>query len=289
MSSPSFVANLADDDSLERAASRRKRSQRIGEFATAFNAWFKKFALAWIFPLTVLALWWLAAERGWVAEQILPNPTVVGSTFRELWDSGDILSNLEISLLRVLYGFVTGALIGLALGISIGLSPIAKDYLYPLFRVFAQVPSLGWLPLLMMVVGIEESLKIILIAKAVAVPITINTYQGIQSVPTRFIEVARVYGFNRWQLLRKVVLPAALPPIWNGIRYGMTHAWLALVAVELLASSEGLGFMIVYGRQLFQLDVVIAAVIVVGTVGYTLDKVLALIEARLLHWRRQSF
>lgn len=249
----------------------------------------KGVAVAWVFPLSVLAFWWLAAERGWVAEQILPNPEVVAQTFSDLWTSGDILNNLGISLLRVLYGFVAGGLIGLALGVGIGLSPVAKDYLYPIFRVFAQVPSLGWLPLLMMVVGIEESLKIILIAKAVAVPITINTYQGIQNVPTRFIEVAHVYRFTRWQLLRRVVFPAAFPPIWNGVRYGMTHAWLALVAVELLASSEGLGFMIVYGRQLFQLDVVIAAVIVVGAVGFAMDRILALIEKRLLRWRRESF
>jgi sulfonate transport system permease protein len=261
----------------------------LQQHSSGLIAYLRGIATAWVFPLSVLTFWWLAAEHGWVAEQILPNPTVVAATFGDLWQSSDILSNLGISLLRVIYGFIAGALIGLALGVSIGLSPIAKDYLYPIFRIFAQVPSLGWLPLLMMVVGIEESLKIILIAKAVAVPITINTYQGIQNVPTRFIEVAKVYGFSRWQLLRRVVLPSAFPPIWNGIRYGMTHAWLALVAVELLASSEGLGFMIVYGRQLFQLDVVMAAVIVVGAVGFAIDKILALIEKRLLHWRRDSF
>jgi sulfonate transport system permease protein len=83
-----------------------------------------------------------------------------------------------------------------------------------------------------------------------------------------------------------VVFPAAFAPVWNGVRYGFTHAWLALVVVELLASSEGLGFMIVYGRQLFQLDVVLAAVVVVGAVGYALDKLLALVEARLLRWRK---
>lgn len=246
-------------------------------------------ALAWPFPLAVLALWWLAAAQGWVAEQILPSPLIVASTFADLWNSGDIVSNLSISLLRVLYGFLLGTGLGLGLGVLMGLSPVAKDYLYPSFHTFAQVPSLGWLPLLMMLVGIEEALKIILITKAVVVPVTINTYQGIGSVPTRLIEVARVYRFTRWQLLRKVVLPSAFPQIWTGVRFGLTKAWLALVAVELLASSEGLGFMLVYGRQLFQLDVVMAAVIVVGAVGFALDKLLAIIEGRLLSWRRESF
>ena len=137
--------------------------------------------------------------------------------------------------------------------------------------------------------GIDEALKIILIAKAALVPIAVNTYKGIENVPSRYVEVARVLQFSRWQLLWRVVFPAALPPVWNGVRYGFTHAWLALVVVELLASSEGLGYMIVFGRQLFQLDVVIAAVAVVGVVGYLGDQLLARIEVVLLGWRRSGF
>jgi sulfonate transport system permease protein len=248
-----------------------------------------RFALSWPFPLAVLLLWYLAAQYEWLPPQILPPPAMVATTFVELVQTGELPENLWISLWRVLGGFLAGGLGGLALGVLMGLSPTAKDYLYPTFRLVAQVPSIGWLPLLMMVVGIGEALKIILISKAAFVPIALNTYKGLQGVSTRFIEVARVYRFTRWQLLSRVVFPAALPQIWNGIRYGLTHAWLALVAVELLASSEGLGFMIVYGRQLYQLDVVLAAVIVVGAIGFALDKILALVEQRLLRWRRDGF
>jgi len=248
-----------------------------------------RFALSWPFPLALLLLWTLAAEFEWLPPQILPPPSMVLATFLDLVRSGELADNLWISLWRVLVGFAIGAAAGLVLGIAMGLSPRVRDYLYPSFRLVAQVPSVGWLPLLMMLVGIGEALKIILIAKAAGMPIALNTYKGLEGVPTRFIEVARVYGFTRWQLLRRVVLPAALPQIWNGIRYGLTHAWLALVAVELLASSEGLGFLIVYGRQLYQLDVVMAAVVVVGAFGYALDKLLAVIETRLLRWRRDAF
>jgi len=248
-----------------------------------------RFALSWPFPLTVLLLWYLAAEFAWLPAQILPPPAMVAHTFAELLQSGELGDNLWISLWRVLAGFLIGGSAGLALGVLMGLSPRARDYLYPSFRLVAQVPAVGWLPLLMMLVGIGEALKIILIAKAAGMPIAMNTYKGLESVPARFIDVARVYRFTRWQLLTRVVLPAALPQIWNGIRYGLTHAWLALVAVELLASSEGLGFLIVYGRQLYQLDVVMAAVVVVGAFGYALDKLLALVEAHLLRWRRDGF
>jgi sulfonate transport system permease protein len=245
--------------------------------------------LAWPLPLAVIALWALAAHFEWVAPQVLPAPEAVALTFKDSLLSGELWANLQISLLRVLAGFSVGLIGGLTLGVAMGLSPTFKDYVYPTFKAFAQVPVLGWLPLLMLLVGIDEALKIILISKAALMPITLNTYKGIQGVPTRYIEVARVLEFTRWQMLSKVVFPAALAPIWNGVRYGLTHAWLALVVVELLASSEGLGYMIVYGRQLFQLDVVLAAVVVVGAVGYALDKLLALAERRLLGWRKEAF
>jgi len=267
-------------------------------FAKASRAaWLRSFAdqrlrdwlLAWPLPLAVLALWALAAHFEWIAPQVLPSPDAVALTLKESLLSGELWANLQVSLMRVLAGFAIGLVGGLALGVAMGLSPTVKDYVYPLFKAFAQVPVLGWLPLLMLLVGIDEALKIILISKAALVPIALNTYKGIQNVPTRFIEVGRVLRFTRRQMLTKVVFPAALAPIWNGIRYGFTHAWLALVVVELLASSEGLGYMIVYGRQLFQLDVVLAAVVVVGAVGYTLDKALAAIETRLLGWRKEAF
>lgn len=250
----------------------------------AFGRWL----LAWPVPLAVLALWWLAARHEWIAPQVLPSPEAVALTLAESARSGELWANLQVSLLRVLGGFGVGLAGGLLLGVAMGLSPTVKDYLYPTFKAFSQVPVLGWLPLLMLLVGIDEALKIILISKAALVPIALNTYKGIQGVPTRYIEVGRVLRFSRWQMLSRVVFPAALAPIWNGVRYGLTHAWLALVVVELLASSEGLGYMIVFGRQLFQLDVVLAAVVVVGAVGYLLDKLLALVEQRLLGWRKEG-
>ncbi|GAB3186681.1 ABC transporter permease [Hydrogenophaga aquatica] len=244
---------------------------------------------AWAVPLALLAIWQLASTRGWVPDQVLPAPRTVVNTFSDLLGSGELWANLNISLVRVFAGFSIGLFGGLMLGIAMGLSPLLRDYVYPLFKAFSQVPTIGWLPFLMLLVGIDESLKYLLIAKATLVPVAVNTCQGIQGVPHRFVEVARVYAFSRWQLLTRVVLPAATAPIWNGVRYGLTHAWLALVVVELLASSEGIGFLIVYGRQLFQLDVVLAAVLAVGMVGWALDKALQRTEDWLLRWRKSGF
>ncbi|MDM0025569.1 ABC transporter permease [Variovorax sp. J31P216] len=243
----------------------------------------------WPFPLAVLLLWYLGARFEWIAPQVLPSPAAVWSTLLDLFDTGEIWGHLRVSLVRVFAGFAVGLVAGGALGVAMGLWPTFKDYVYPLFKAFSQIPVLGWLPLLMLLVGIDEALKVILIAKAALVPVALNTLKGIEGVPTRYIEVARVLRFTRWQLLTQVVFPSAFAPIWNGVRYGFTHAWLALVVVELLASSEGIGFLIVYGRQLFQLDVVLASVVVVGAVGFALDRALKLIETRLTRWRRAGF
>ena len=274
---------LPQGGSTIRGASEERRSARL-----RWPQWASRW-VAWPFPLLVLLLWYLGAEYEWIAPQVLPSPAAVWATLVDLFRSGEIWGHLQVSLQRVFGGFALGLVVGGALAVAMGLSPVFKDYVYPLFKAFSQIPVLGWLPLLMLLVGIDEALKIILIAKAALVPVAINTYKGIQGVPTCYIEVARVLRFTRWQLLTKVVLPSAFAPIWNGVRYGFTHAWLALVVVELLASSEGIGFLIVYGRQLFQLDVVLAAVVVVGVVGFLLDKALALLEVRLTRWRRAGF
>ncbi|MDB4990071.1 MAG: sulfonate transporter [Myxococcaceae bacterium] len=242
-------------------------------------------AVGWFFPLALFALWHTASSHEWIAPQILPAPQVVWRTLIEQFESGELIANFSISLQRIGLGFVTGSLLGLALGLWMGLSEPAEQYLGPIFKGLSQVPVLGWIPLAMMLFGIGESLKVVIIAQASLVPVAISTLKGIRGVPRQYVDVARAFKFSNVQLLGKVILPGSVPAIFVGIRNGLTQAWLSLVTVELLASSEGLGFMIVWGRQLFQLDLVVAAILVVGVVGLVLDKSLALVEARLQRWR----
>lgn len=246
--------------------------------------------LGLLLPASLLLAWSVASAKQWVPPQILPAPASVVDTLLEQVRSGDLFLNLGISMGRVIAGFAVGGAIGLVLGIAMGLSRTIEDYLHPMFEAVSQVPVLGWLPLAMMVLGIGESLKVAIIAHASLVPVALNALKGIRGVSRNYIEVAQVFGLSRRQLLTKVVLPAAVPSLFVGIRYGITQAWLSLVTVELLASSEGLGFMIVWGRQLFQLDLVLSAILVVGAVGLVIDKSLAVVESRLLRWRpRASF
>lgn len=239
-----------------------------------------------IVPLLALAAWQASAMGGWLPPQVLPSPAEVTALFLAMLESGELRDHTLISLSRVAWGFGLGAAGGLALGVLMGLSRRVEETVNPLFVALAQIPPLGWVPLLIMLVGIDEALKVLVIAKAAFVPLAINTLKGIRAVPPHFVEVGRVFGFGPWPMLTRVVLPAAVPPIFTGVRYAMTHAWLALVAVELLASSEGLGYLMVWGRQLFQLETVLVAMAMVGLIGYLLDRALAGVEARLQRWRQ---
>ena len=238
-------------------------------------------ALPWLLPLTLLGLWYLGVEQGWLSEQVLPPPGYVYDTLSDLFASGDLWINAAASLQRVVVGFALGGAIGVALGLAMGLSKTVEDYLLPTFNAIVQIPVLGWLPFALLLFGIGEPLKYVLIAKAAMVPITLCTLQAFKQAPQGLLEAGRAYGFSRWQSVIFIVLPAAIPTLFTGLRLGFTKAWLSLVVVELVASSEGLGYLIVYGRQLFQLDLVMAAVIVVGALGYAIDRLLDWAEARV--------
>jgi len=269
--------------------SRSASALRLPPVLAGYLAALPRGLLALLLPLALLLLWQLAAEQQWVSSQLLPPPSLVLDSLLDLYSSGELASNLGISLARVLWGFAAGSAAGLLLGVAMGLSPRVEAYLLPTFKAISLVPVIGWVPLFILFVGIEESLKVLVIAKAVMVPVAINAMKGIRNVPVGFFEVARLYRFSLARTVRKVVLPAALPSLANGLRLGLSNAWMALVAVELLASSEGIGYLMVYGRQLFQLDLVMATMVVIGLVGLVLDQGLQLLERRLLSWRNSAY
>jgi sulfonate transport system permease protein len=272
--------------SLAATASGNSCARRIARAWLRSAAWH---VAPWLLPTLLLALWTIGSERGWIAPQILPPPARVYDTLVELARSGDLASHTLISVQRVLVGFGIGTLCGFALGAGLGLSRTLEAYVLPSFNAVVQIPVLGWLPFLLLLVGVGEPLKYILIAHAALVPVTLSTLQGFRQAPATLDEVARGYGYSRWQRIVHVVLPAAVPTLATGVRLAFTKAWLALVVVELVASSEGLGYLIVNGRQLFQLDLVMAAVVVVGAIGFVVNHLLDSLEARLRRGRPSAF
>ncbi|MES2932509.1 MAG: ABC transporter permease [Pseudomonadota bacterium] len=268
---------------------RRQRAYGLPLFLQTLLHKLSHLAAGLLLPTALLLLWQYAVNKQWMPEQILPAPALVLQSLQELWQSGDLQSHLLISATRVGWSLLIGSGLGLLLGLGMGLSRPIKAYLFPSFDVVSQFPVLGWIPILMIFAGIDEALKIAAISIAAVVPVTVNTYKGIANIPRAMFEVARVYRFSLQQVVSRVVLPAAAPSLFNGLRQAVMQAWLTLVFVELLASSEGIGYLMVWGRQLAQLDLVIVGMLLIGAVGVTLDLVLRQIEARLQRWRVAAF
>jgi len=253
------------------------------------TAHLKRLGLGLLFPLALLYLWQTATERLWLPPQILPEPAFVWQTLLDLLDSGELKGHLQASLGRVAWSLLIGGTLGLAIGFAMGLSRTAKAYLYPSFSLFSQFPVIAWSPLMIIFFGIDEALKISTITVAVIVPFAVATFKGIENVPEKLMEVGRIYHFSFRQTLCRIALPAALPAILGGVRQGCMQAWLALVFVELLASSEGIGYLLVYSRNLMQLDVVMVCMAAIGAVGLLFDLVLTHLERRFGQWTPKGY
>jgi len=240
-------------------------------------------AQGWLVPVALLLLWGIAASREWMPSQILPAPELVWQTALELARE-DLFPNLWISLRRLAAGLALGIAAGGVLGVLMGCGVGARRIIYPTFFALTQVPTLAWLPLFMIVFGIGEALKLAVIIKAVVVPIAIHTMVGLNDTQPKLREVAQAMRLPSGLVLRKLVLPTALPAFITGLRLALSQAWVSLLAVELLASSEGIGYLMVWGRQLFMLDIVFVCIIVIGLVGVLLDRSVRKVERSLIRW-----
>lgn len=239
-------------------------------------------------PLGLLAAWSLAARYHLMAAQILPAPSIVATTAVDLVRSGQLQSALAISLYRLAIGLGTGALAGLVVGLAMGLSTTLEDYLAPTIRAVWLVPSLGWLPFFMLVFGLGETLKIVLIAKACFLPMMVNSFDGARGVSPRHRDVARMLAFGRCDTLRFVVLPSLLPHLLTGLRLALSKGWQVLVLVEMIASAAGIGYLMTWGRKSFQLDIVLVTMLVIGLTGWLLDHAALRLQGRATAWAARS-
>lgn len=243
--------------------------------------------LPWLVPLAVTVLWWTASHRHWMSAQILPMPELVLQAGRELL-AGELWQQLGVSLKRLLWGLLAGILSGLALGAWLGFSRRAERLVLPTFSALAQVPTLAWIPLFMLFFGIGELLKLVVLIKAIIVPVTLHTLVGVRDAQPRLHEAAAVLRLPRRLLLWRLILPAALPAFLTGVRLALAQGWTSLLAVELLASSEGIGYLMVQARQLFMLDIVFVCILVIGLVGAAMDRGIQALDRRLVHWPQQA-
>jgi sulfonate transport system permease protein len=221
----------------------------------------------------LLAIWAGAGALGRLPALMLPPPGDVFTALLDLAQSGDLGRALAVSLRRLAEGCALGAASGLIVGTAMGLSRLMERLIRPTLTAFVQVPVLAWIPLLMIPFGIGEVLKCIAIGVAAFAPVALNSFKGFRQVEPKLVEVGTLYRFTPAQRLRHILLPGALPTIFTGLRLGLTQAWQSLVA-----STNGIGYLSVMARQMFQLDQLLATMVVIGVCGFALDKSLRAAE-----------
>jgi sulfonate transport system permease protein len=230
-------------------------------------------------------IWQLVTAAELFSASQLPPPGDVVGALDGLLRRGELWTHLEASLRRVLLGYVAGAGGALALGSLIGLSGTARRMLAPTIAAVRTVPSLAWVPLLLLWFGIDETPKVTLVAIGAFFPVYTTTASALSHVDAHLLEVGRAYGRRGASLLATVMLPAAAPELVNGLRLGLANAWLFLVAAELIASSKGLGFLLIDSQNTGRTDVMLLAIIVLAGLGKLSDAVLAGLERRMVRQR----
>lgn len=243
------------------------------------------FARRALVPAILIGLWQVLASTGEINTTLTSSPAEVASAFWELLTNGELTSNLVISLRRMLIGLVIGVPIGMALGIVAGLSRLGEELVDSTMQALRVVPFVSLVPLFMLWFGIGESSKIALVAFGVAFPIYLNTYSGIRSVDAKLIEAARVFGLGRAGLIRRVIVPGALPSILVGLRYALGIAVIALVVAETIDANSGIGALVANARQFLETDIVFVGIVVYSALGLIGDFLVRILERRLLTWR----
>ena len=243
--------------------------------------------LGWVLgPVLVALIWTLGSASGVIDARILPAPWTTVATAIDLIREGRLQENLAISAWRAAQGLAFGVSAGVLVALVAGLS-LFGGYLFDgVIQLKRAIPTLALMPLLVVWFGIGEVMKVTVIAVTVFIPIYIHTHNALRSIDLRYVELAETLRLSRWRFIRAVVLPGALPGLLLGLRFGVTGAWLALVVVEQMNATSGIGYMINLARSYAQTDVMLVGIVVYALLGLGSDALVRLAEKRLLRWRR---
>lgn len=246
--------------------------------------WFKGLYI----PLLLIAAWWSSTSLHLVNENFIVSPKAVFDAAILMHQDGILWSNLTASLSRLAVGGMIGALIGVIFGLSVGFSKLLDRLVSPIFNAFKQISEFAWIPLISLAFGLGEPAKVFFIALVAFFPSAVNTYQGIKNVPVGFLEVGKIYQFNIWLLIRRILLPAAAPSILMGLELSAIYAWLATIGSEyLLSGIGGIGAMMSSAQQMFMMDQVFVGIFISGLIGFLVTAFMQTLRNRILHWQRK--
>lgn len=243
-----------------------------------------------LLPVVILVAWQIATTSGFVPTYRLPTPASVFTAGVDLAERGQLWTHIAISVQRVLLGFAIGSLVGLAIGslvglaiaAIVGLSKLGDVLLSPTLAALRAVPSLAWVPLLILWMQIGEESKVTLIAIGAFFPVYTTVADALRHVDPQLVEAGRSFSLRGWSLFRTVQLPAVIPSVMSGLRLALAQSWLFLVAAELIASSMGLGFLLDDSQNNGRVDRILLAIVLLALLGTITNAILGFIERRLL-------
>lgn len=239
--------------------------------------------------VVLLLAWWAITTLGWIEPLFLPSPQAIVHQFIKIAENGfsnvPLWQHIVVSSARVLAAFFFACLFGIPLGLAIGISPIARGIFHPLIEFYRPIPPLAYLPLMIIWFGIGETSKVLLIYLSCFAPIVLGSRAGVRSASIEQIHAAYSFGATRWQVLRYVILQAALPEIITAMRIGIGFGWTTLVAAEMVAATQGIGYMVLTASKFLQTGVVIMGIVIIAVIAYLFDWSIRLLESRLVPWK----
>lgn len=240
-------------------------------------------------PLLLLVLWEAGSRLGWISGAVVPAPSAIFAAAIDLAASGKLFTHLAISLQRSATGLAIGTFFGVAVALIAGLSRRGELAADPIMQILRMLPFLGVIPLFILWFGIGETTKVLLIALAVKTPIYLTLYGGIRGVDRKLIEAGKSLGLSHAELIRHVILPGALPSFFVGLRYALGVSLLALIAVEAINATSGIGYLINEARDFMRTDIIMVGLLVYSLLGLLTDALVRLLESRALAWRPTIF
>jgi ABC-type nitrate/sulfonate/bicarbonate transport system permease component len=258
--------------------------RRLERETRIWPAWLRGRRLRLTSVLLLIATWYGITETGLVNSLFLPTPGMVIRAGIHTFATGELVRDIKATLIRVGEGFTLGGATGTLIGLWLAQSRVASLAVRPILELLRPIPGLAWAPLLLIWFGIGEAGKVVLIAYATFFPVFTNTLDGVATVPSHAVLAARTLGAKGRHIFLRVLLPSSLPNILTGLSIGMGQAFGIVVAAELIAATEGMGWMISDARRFFRTDLVVLGMLLIGIFGFMCVQVLVQLQRHLLHW-----
>lgn len=241
-----------------------------------------------ILPMLIIIVWFVGSATGSINPSIIPTPQKVGDAFGKMLEDGSLWQHILASFSRVLKGFAIGAISGIVLGLFIGLYFRLNQLFATLIGILRPIPPIAMIPLFIMWLGIGEESKVALVTVGAFWPVLLNTIAGVQSTDPKLIEVAQVFGKSRLTILKDIIIPSTIPSLFTGLRLSISTAWSCVVAAEMIAADKGVGYLIMFARQMSKPAELFVGIISIGVIGLAIDILFQLLQKKVVYWNNTS-